>query len=88
MAVINISSNGVAHTRSTLPSRQWHSKRARYADGTELPVESSAGVPDSAVVLRRVGGRANEFEKEWLVVGDRQDLRQAIEKIDGFKWPP
>jgi len=64
-----------------------HDIKARYTDGKNVPVALS-GTSDSAVALRRIPPRANEFDKEWLVVGDREDLHQAIEKQDGFKWPP
>jgi hypothetical protein len=87
VAVITVASNGSAHTHSALPSQKWHDAKARYSDGTDLPVAlSSTG--DNTVALRRIPPRANEFNKEWLVVGGREDLRRALEKLDGFKWPP
>jgi hypothetical protein len=49
---IEVPENGVVRVSSTQPLRQWHSESARYTDGTPLPVEHGADVPELAVALR------------------------------------
>lgn len=83
---VHIPSNGVCFSRSALPSHQPHFLRARYANGDTLPINGSTKVPDNLVAFRRLPARANEPEKEYIVIGTKDDAVEALTKVNGFSW--
>lgn len=85
VVVLPFPKTGVLTIKGELPTTRWHCWVARYEGGQSIPVAT----PDSTIAaeiiaLRSVGGKNKE---EWFVVGTYEDLKAAIEKRDGFKWP-
>lgn len=77
--------SGVLIVKGELPTRQWHTPSARYANGTPIPIyQPSNQLSKDTVALRGLGTK-NEKE-DWFVVGTYDDAAKAQERMRGFRW--
>lgn len=82
---LRVGEDGKVSVRGELPTLEWHRPRARYEDGTPLPVlMQSTPVADDEVALRPLSLKGDK--EDWFVVGDYEDAKKGREKKDGFKY--
>jgi hypothetical protein len=83
--VIRFPESGVLQMKGKTPLQQWHTSSARYVDGKPLAVVTHGAGISNAISFRYVGlGKSND---EWFVVGTFEDLKDAMDKKDGFRAP-
>jgi hypothetical protein len=79
--------SGILKIKGKLPTLNWHSLNARYANGTAIPVAGPESlVRGDEIALRRLGVTADGKES-WDIIGTEQEAREAIEEKWGFQRP-
>ena len=84
--ILIVPASGILRLRGPLPTRDWNSPSARYANGEAIPIfEPRLHTPNGAIALRPLGTRSTN--EDWFVVGTAEDAAKAQERMRGFKWP-
>jgi hypothetical protein len=87
LIVLTFPSSETLNVKGPLPVFEWHKERARYADGTDIPIYGfDSNVSNNIISLRGLGVK-NDNRECWYLVGKEGQMPAAMNQFYGFDVP-